>query len=280
MRVSSPTSTQRILARVGDLERDDRVAAGHVGQGRDPVTRPAEVRHDDDDPGGRAGRGDDRERAGGRRRAVAFLGRFGLERPDQAEHPATTAGRRHDLVARRAEGDDAEAIAAPGGEPPDHERRALGDVRLATVRRAEVHRRGVVEQEPGRQLALRNVLADVRRHRSGGGVPVDLADVVARLVRPDAVELHAVPATETAVIATHLATDLAVHGDLELVDEPVRDRAGPGSGRGARPAADPREVGVGGHAVGSIASSRRGVGTSVRTRLTMVSGVTPSASAE
>ena len=117
-------------------------------------------------------------------------------------------------------------------------------------------------------------------HRAGGGVPVDLANVVARLVRPDAVELHAVPATETAVVAAHLATDLAVHGDLELVDEPVRDRAGPGSGRRARPAADPREVGVGGHAVGSIASSRRGVGTSVRTRLTMVSGVTPSASAE
>ena len=112
-------------------------------------------------------------------------------------------------LAAGSEGDDAEAVAAPGGEPTDDERGALGHVGLATVGRPEVHRWGVVEQEPGGQLALRHVLADVRDHRPGGGVPVDPADVVARLVRPDAVEFHAVPPTETAVIAGHLATDLA-----------------------------------------------------------------------
>ena len=116
--------------------------------------------------------------------------------------------------------------------------------------------------------------------RPGGGVPVDLADVVARFVRPDAVELETVAPAHAAVVAGHPATDPTVHRQLELVNQPVGDgsRARPRSGPG--PAADLGQVGRGGHAVGSIAISRRGVGTRVRTRLTMVSGVTPSASAE
>ena len=34
---------ERVLARIGDLEGDDRVTAGDLGQGRDPVARAAEV---------------------------------------------------------------------------------------------------------------------------------------------------------------------------------------------------------------------------------------------
>ena len=60
-----------------------------------------------------------------------------------------------------------EAIASSRGEAADDEGCALGDVRLAAVGRPEVHRRGVIEEEPGGQLAIRHVLADLRSRRSG-----------------------------------------------------------------------------------------------------------------
>ena len=151
----------------------------------------------------------------------------------------------------------------------------------------------LVEQEPRGQLPVRHVLADLRDERPGGGVPVDLADVVAGLVRTDAVELQAGAVAATEVVAAHLAADPPVERQLELADEPVGDRAGPGPGR--RPVA-PADAGqVGGrrssagprrgrpdrrrHAVGSTAISRRGAGTSERTRSMIVSAVIPSARA-
>ena len=143
----------------------------------------------------------------------------------------------------------------------------------------------MVEQEPGRELAVRHVLADLRDERAGGGVPVDLADVVAGLVRAEAVELQARAVAATEVVAAHLATDAPVERQLELPDEPVGDRAGPGPGWRPVTPADASEVGArtlragDRHAVGSTAISRRGAGTRVRTRSMMVSGVMPSASA-
>ena len=190
-----------------------------------------------------------------------------------------------DDLAAGPERHDAEPVATPGGEATDDERGALGHVGLAPVGRPEVHRRGVVEQQPGRQLAVRHVLADLRDERPGGGVPVDLADVVAGLVRADAVELEAGAVAATEVVAAHLAADPAVERQLELPDEPVGDRAGPGPGGRPVAPADASEVGArtlragDRHAVGSTAISRRGAGTRDRTRSTIVSAVIPSASA-
>ena len=94
IRVSSPTSTRRVLARVGDLEGDDRVTAGDLGQGRDPVARTAEVRDDHDHAGGRPDRADQGQGAGRRGLAAALLGRLGGDGAEEAEHPAAAAGRR------------------------------------------------------------------------------------------------------------------------------------------------------------------------------------------
>ena len=55
----------------------------------------------------------------------------------------------------------------------------------------EVDRRAEVEQEPGRDLAVLVVLADVRHGRARGDVPVDRADVVAGLVLAQPGEVHA-----------------------------------------------------------------------------------------
>ncbi len=88
------------------------------------------------------------------------------------------------------------------------------------------------------------------------------------------------------MVAAHLATDPAGHGQFELADQPFGDRSGPGSGRGPFPPAEPAEVGRRGargdvgHADVSTAISRRGAGTSERTRSMTVSAVMPSARAE
>jgi hypothetical protein len=281
-----------VLAGVGDLEGDDRVAAGDLGERRDPVARAAEVRDDDDDAGGGADGTDEPERPSRRGLAAALFGWFGRDRPEESEHPAVAARRRADRLAAGTERHDTEPVSAACREPADDERCALGHVRLAAVRRPEVHRRGVVEQQPRRQLAVGHVLADLRDQRSGGGVPVDAADVVARLVRPDPVELEALAVAATEVVAAHLATDPTVEGQLELADQAIGDGAWAGSGRGPATPADAGEVrgrscrGEGrrsraglGHAVGSIAISRRGAGTRVSTRWTMVSAMIPSARA-
>jgi Ca2+-transporting ATPase len=101
---------------------------------------------------------------------VPFLGGFRVERSDEAEHPASTAGRWHHPIRSGAERHDPEPVAAAGREPADDERRALRDIGLAPVGRPEVHRRGVVEQEPRGELSLRHVLADVGDLRPGGRV--------------------------------------------------------------------------------------------------------------
>ncbi len=234
---------------------------------------------------GRAARGADERQGAGRRRPAgrALVRRFGRERPEQAQHPAATAGGRADPLLAVTERDDAEPVPAAGGEPPDHERGPLGHVGLAPIGRAEVHRRGAVEQQPRRQLTIRHVLADLRHEGSRRRVPVDPAHVIPRLVRSDPIELEAVPPTEAEVIATALPADTAVERELQLAHQPVGDGSGAGTSGRPLPTADVGQIGGAitrrGHAVGSTAMSRRGAGTSVRTRPTIVSALMPSASA-
>ena len=97
MSVSSPTSTSSVLARVADLDREDRVAARDLGQGGAPVERPAEVGDDRHEARARARRGDRVQGPCQRRRAGTFLGCVGRER--LAAGRASRCGRRP--VARR-----------------------------------------------------------------------------------------------------------------------------------------------------------------------------------
>ncbi len=84
---------ERLLARVGDLEGDDRVPGGHLGERPDPVARAAEVGGDDDDAGRRARRAHEGQGAGRRGHAAALLGGFRRESPEKPEHAAPAAGR-------------------------------------------------------------------------------------------------------------------------------------------------------------------------------------------
>ncbi len=122
--------------------------------------------------------------------------------------------------------------------------------------------------------------------RPGRGVPVDPADVVARLVRPDAVEFHAGPVADDRGGRRSSGHRPGGHASARAGGRAgrrwARARVVPRSV--SRPPSRPRSAEVGargavGHAVGSTAISRRGAGTSERTRSTIVSAVMPSARA-
>ena len=143
---------------------------------------------------------DERERArrsdgaGGRGalqlRAVV-RGDVAARRDERREQALAAAGRLEPEVPVPAERRDAEAVAALGGEVADREGDALGDIRLAAVGGPERHRRRHVEEQPRGERPLRDVDPDVGHGRPRRDVPVDVADVVARLVRPDLGELGA-----------------------------------------------------------------------------------------
>ena len=134
----------------------------------------------------------------------------------------------------------------------------------------------LVEQEPRGQLPVRHVLADLRDERPGGGVPVDLADVVARLVRTDAGRARGRRRDRDR--GGRRSSGRRRAGRATSSSWRTRRSAiGPGPGRAAvrsRPPTRARSAapdGFGprtaGHAVGSAAISRRGAGTSVRDAL-------------
>ena len=153
--------------------------------------------------------------------AAALVGRVARERAQEPGHGDPTAGRRRQAVAgpvARSEGDHAEPVRSTGDEPSDDERRALGHVRLAAVCRSEVHRRRFVEEEPRRELAVRDVLADLRDQAPCGRVPVDPANVVTGLVGAQPVQLEADAQPESSVVAGHPAADAPGQGQFQALD--------------------------------------------------------------
>ena len=133
------------------------------------------------------------ERAGQRLRVVLAVGCDALGEQSAAARRSRAWRRAAGASARRrrAERDQADAAGAPHAEASEHERHALGDVGLQPPGGAERHRRRDVEHDPGRQRALGHVQADVRLAGAGGRGRVDVADVVADLVRAQLCELHA-----------------------------------------------------------------------------------------
>ena len=143
--------------------------------------------------------------------------------------PWRPARGRHPPVARPPNVTIPSAVAPLGREVADRQRDALGDVRLAAVGGAEGHRRRDVEQEPRGQGTLGDVDPDVRDRRPGGDVPVDPADVVARLVRPDLGELGATAEVVRPVVAGQQAADPPPDGQVERAEQRLGRRPGPGT---------------------------------------------------
>ena len=109
---------------------------------------------------------------------------------------------------------------------------------LRLVGGAERHRRGRVEHEPGGQRPLAHVHAHVRLLHARGHVPVNVAHVVARVVRADHRQLGSGAHLRRQVLARHEALDAAQDGEVERAQHGGRHRAGT---RALRSALDGRE---------------------------------------
>ena len=132
--------------------------------------------------------------------------RRGAARPSRAWSRAAAAR----AGAPRAEHDQPDAAGAAHAEPPEHERDALGDVGLQPLGGAERHRRRDVEHDPRRQRPLGHVQADVRLAAGARGRRrIDVADVVADLVRAQLGELDAEADAGGATVAGQRAREPA-----------------------------------------------------------------------
>ena len=88
--------------------------------------------------------------------------------------------------------------------------------------RPEVDRRAEVEQEPGGDLTVLVVLADVRRVHPRRDAPVDVPDVVAVLVLAQVREVDAVAAEQRAVVTLKQAVEPADDLPVEALEEAFR----------------------------------------------------------
>ena len=156
----------------------------------------------------------------GRRRVA----RRALQVVDQAQDlDAAAAGRDRALDLAAVE-DRADPVAVARQQPRQRRHEVDQDRSLLALggRRPEVDRRAQVEQEPGRDLAILDVLADVRRVHPRGDVPVDVADVVADLVLAQVGEVHAVAAEQAAVVALKQAVEPADDLPVEALEDALR----------------------------------------------------------
>ena len=90
---------------------------------------------------------------------------------------------------------------------------------LFHIGRAEVHRPGQVEQEPGGDLSILLKLAHMRHLQARGDVPVDVAHVVVRLVLAQVGKVDAKAPEQRAVIALQQAVQAPDHGPFEAAQD-------------------------------------------------------------
>ena len=157
----------------------------------------------------------------------------------------------------------------------ERERDAFGDVGLAAIGGAELHRGRAVDQEPRREGSLGDMHAHVRLVRTGRREPVDLAHVVARLVGTHLGELGGDAELARAELTAQDAVDASAHGQVERAQRGLGQRAR------ARLVGSPRrrEIGNTGHATAWRARSSRGISTESMTGSITWSAVMSSASA-
>ena len=100
--------------------------------------------------------------------------------------------------------------------------KSISTVRFMVCDRAKIDRWAEVEQEPGRDLAVLDVLAHVGRVHARGDVPVDVADVVFGLVLAQIGKIHPVAVEQAAVIALQQAVQAADDLPIEALQDALR----------------------------------------------------------
>ena len=262
---------QRALARVADLDGDDRVARARRAQRARPAA-VAEVRDDDDHAARPRQALHARQRVGDPGAGGGAVGDdTGLHEPPDGRQRAAPPARRQQPDLLGAGDDDADAPAAPDREPRDDLRHSLGDVALEPVGGAERHRGRDVEHQPGGDRALGDLQADVRHAGARAGRGVEAADVVARLVGPQLRDLGAGAEAGREVVAGQHPGRAPAQREVQ-----PRDRVG---GQAPRALAARGDDELGGAHAASASGALPGGATTSSTRSSRSSGFTPSASA-
>ena len=146
---------------------------------------------------------------------------LGAEGEDLADHPPDVAPpllRRDEQLDAVGEDHQPDPVVALDGGVGEHRRHLRGHFVLELGAAAERARRRDVDQQHHGQLALLAVLLDVGEAGAGGDVPVDRADVVARLVLAHLLELHAAPLEGALVLAGEDVGDQPLGADLDRLD--------------------------------------------------------------
>ncbi len=143
---------------------------------------------------------------------------------DETQDLDPPAPRRDRALHATAVEDRPDAIPVPGQQPCErgHEVDQHAPFEALRLRCAEVDGGAQVKQEPGCDLAILDVLADVGRVHPGGHAPVDVPDVVAVLVLAQVREVHAVAEEQAPVVALEQAIEPADDLPVEALEDALR----------------------------------------------------------
>jgi hypothetical protein len=108
-----------------------------------------------------------------------------------------------------------ESVLVARGQEADGGGSGERDLRLRRVLRSEVHRRGEVDDHPRLEVAIRDLVAHVQLAGSGGDVPVDATNIVARLIRTRFTRLASVARRDALVLAVQLSVEATVDAELQ-----------------------------------------------------------------
>ena len=115
--------------------------------------------------------------------------------------------------------DGAEPVLVARGQEAHRRSGCQCDLRLGAVLRAEMHRRRQVDHHPGLEVAVGDLVAHVELARACRDVPIDAANIVARLIGARFARLAAVPGCDALVLAVQLSVEATIDGELERTQQ-------------------------------------------------------------
>src|ERR671929_1342226 len=115
-----------------------------------------------------------------------------------------------------------DAIAVAREQPRERRDEIDQDGTLQTLRCAKIHGGAQVEQKPGGDIAIFDILADVRGRQARGDVPINIANIISGLILAQIGKIHSVAVKEAAVIALQQAIQPADDLPVETLQDTLR----------------------------------------------------------
>src|ERR1700674_1802637 len=141
---------------------------------------------------------------------------------EQMQHLAPPAARRDDLVVTVAMKNCPNAIAVAGEQTCKYRNEFGRHLVLAQLLRPEVDRCAEVKEKPTGDLAVFLELTNMRGDQSGRDVPVDVANVVVRLIFAQVGKIQAEASQQRAIVALQQTVEAPHHGPLETAQKCFR----------------------------------------------------------